>query len=39
MPTLDVDWVRSQFPALALQVNGQPAAYFDGQGARRSLNA
>jgi len=32
MSTLDIDWVRSQFPALALQVNGRPAVYFDGPG-------
>ncbi|SPE33057.1 Cysteine desulfurase family protein [Acidobacteriia bacterium SbA2] len=32
MPTLDIDWVRSQFPALAVQVNGKPAVYFDGPG-------
>jgi cysteine desulfurase family protein (TIGR01976 family) len=32
MPTLDIDWVRRQFPALALQVNGRPAVYFDGPG-------
>jgi cysteine desulfurase family protein (TIGR01976 family) len=27
---LDVGWVRSQFPSLQTQVNGQPAAFFDG---------
>jgi len=27
---LDIDWVRSQFPSLQLQVNGQPAAFLDG---------
>ena len=27
---LDVAWVRSQFPSLALQVNGHPAAFLDG---------
>jgi cysteine desulfurase family protein (TIGR01976 family) len=32
MPTLDIDWVRRQFPALALEVEGRPAAYFDGPG-------
>jgi cysteine desulfurase family protein (TIGR01976 family) len=32
MSTLDIDWVRAQFPALALQVNGRPAVYFDGPG-------
>ena len=28
----DVDYIRNQFPALALTVNGFPAAYFDGPG-------
>ncbi len=32
MTTFDIDWVRSQFPALAVQVNGYPAAFFDGPG-------
>jgi cysteine desulfurase family protein (TIGR01976 family) len=27
---LDVSWVRSQFPSLELQVNGQTAAFLDG---------
>jgi cysteine desulfurase family protein (TIGR01976 family) len=30
--TFDIDWVRSQFPALAVQVNGNKAAFFDGPG-------
>lgn len=30
MDTLDIGWVRSQFPSLQLQVNGQPAAFLDG---------
>ena len=30
--TLDLQWVRSQFPSLAQTVNGQPAAFFDGPG-------
>ena len=29
---LDVEAVRSQFPALSREVNGQPAAYLDGPG-------
>src|SRR5271170_5198660 len=29
---LDVAWVRSQFPALAQTVNGQPATFLDGPG-------
>jgi cysteine desulfurase family protein (TIGR01976 family) len=28
--TLDVAWVRSQFPSLEMQVNGQTAAFLDG---------
>jgi len=30
MPTFDLDWVRSQFPALKLTVNGHPAVFLDG---------
>jgi len=32
MKTFDIDWVRSQFPALAMKVNSYPAAFFDGPG-------
>ena len=32
MAALDIAWARSQFPALAVQVNGRPAVYFDGPG-------
>jgi cysteine desulfurase family protein (TIGR01976 family) len=32
MTTLDIAWIRSQFPALAEQVNGKPAVFFDGPG-------
>ncbi len=32
MTTFDIDWVRSQFPALAMKVNGYRAAFFDGPG-------
>jgi len=32
MSTFDIDWVRSQFPALAMKVHGYPAAFFDGPG-------
>jgi len=28
-PTLDVDWVRAQFPSLRMTVNGHPAAFLD----------
>jgi cysteine desulfurase family protein (TIGR01976 family) len=31
-PALDLNWVRSQFPALAQTVNGHPAAFLDGPG-------
>jgi cysteine desulfurase family protein (TIGR01976 family) len=30
MDTLDIGWVRSQFPSLQTQVNGQPAVFLDG---------
>src|SRR5690242_607054 len=29
---LDIAWVREQFPALKLQVNGRTAAFLDGPG-------
>jgi cysteine desulfurase family protein (TIGR01976 family) len=29
---LDVEWVRSQFPALSQTVDGHPAVFFDGPG-------
>jgi len=29
---LDLNWVRAQFPALSLEVDGQPAAFLDGPG-------
>lgn len=32
MSTLNLDWIRAQFPALAETVNGQPAIFFDGPG-------
>jgi cysteine desulfurase family protein (TIGR01976 family) len=30
--TLDISWVRSQFPSLSRTVNGQPAVFLDGPG-------
>ena len=30
--SLDLTWIRSQFPALAQTVNGHPAAFLDGPG-------
>src|SRR3984885_6604577 len=30
--SLDLTWVRSQFPSLAQTVNGHPAAFLDGPG-------
>src|ERR1019366_3953542 len=32
MTTFDIDWVRSQFPALGMKVSGHAAAFFDGPG-------
>lgn len=32
LTTLDLAWVRSQFPSLAQTVNGHPAVFFDGPG-------
>jgi cysteine desulfurase family protein (TIGR01976 family) len=32
MPSLDLRWIRAQFPALAQTVNGHPAVFFDGPG-------
>ena len=29
---LDLTWIRAQFPALAQEVNGHPAVFFDGPG-------
>jgi cysteine desulfurase family protein (TIGR01976 family) len=29
---LELSWIRAQFPALSLQVNGQPASFLDGPG-------
>jgi len=41
--TLDLDWVRSQFPSLAQTVNGYPATFLDGPGGtqvpQRVINA
>ena len=32
LTSLDLTWVRSQFPSLAQKVNGQPAVFLDGPG-------
>lgn len=32
MSSLDIAWIRAQFPALAQTVNDQPAVFFDGPG-------
>ena len=32
MPSLDLDWIRAQFPALAQEIGGRPAVFFDGPG-------
>ena len=36
---LDVEWVRSQFPSLETQVNGQTAAFLDGPAGTQCLPA
>lgn len=32
MVSLDLTWIRAQFPALAQEINGQPVIFFDGPG-------
>jgi cysteine desulfurase family protein (TIGR01976 family) len=32
VPTLDLKYVRTQFPSLAQTINGHPAVFFDGPG-------
>ncbi len=32
LTALDLSWVRSQFPALAQNISGQPAVFLDGPG-------
>jgi cysteine desulfurase family protein (TIGR01976 family) len=32
MESLDLKWIRAQFPALTQKINGQPAIFFDGPG-------
>ncbi len=32
MTTLDLDWIRSQFPALSQTLNGHPVVFLDGPG-------
>ncbi|WP_016951171.1 cysteine desulfurase-like protein [Anabaena sp. PCC 7108] len=32
MESLDLKWIRSQFPALTQTINGYPAIFFDGPG-------
>ncbi|MFL5803493.1 MAG: cysteine desulfurase-like protein [Roseiflexaceae bacterium] len=32
MPSLDLTWIRSQFPALSQTIDGRPAVFFDGPG-------
>lgn len=32
MESLDIKWIRSQFPALSQTINGKPAIFFDGPG-------
>ncbi len=37
-PMLDLTWIRSQFPALDLEVNGRPAVFLDGPGGTQVPN-
>ncbi len=32
MVSLDLEWIRAQFPALAQEINGQSVIFFDGPG-------
>ena len=32
MTSLDIKWIRDQFPALTQSINGKPAIFFDGPG-------
>lgn len=32
MESLDLTWIRAQFPALAQEMNGRPVVFFDGPG-------
>lgn len=32
MASLDLNWIRDQFPSLLQDINGYPAVYFDGPG-------
>ena len=32
MPTFDVDAIRARFPALTVEHDGRPMAFFDGPG-------
>lgn len=32
MASLNLDWIRNQFPALSQDLQGQPVAFFDGPG-------
>lgn len=32
MASLDLTWIRAQFPALAQEINNQPVIFFDGPG-------
>ena len=32
MASLDIAWIRAQFPAIAQEINNQPVIFFDGLG-------
>jgi cysteine desulfurase family protein (TIGR01976 family) len=36
---LDVEWIRSQFPALSQEIDGKPVIFFDGPGGTQVPNA
>ena len=37
--SLDIEWIRSQFPALTQELNGQPIVFFDGPGGTQIVNS
>jgi cysteine desulfurase family protein (TIGR01976 family) len=37
MTTLDLSWIRAQFPALSQEMNGHPLVFLDGPGGTQTL--
>jgi len=37
MESLDIKWIRSQFPALTQTINKKPAIFFDGPGGTQQM--